>query len=522
MPCSSIIRVLQRSDGGAAAAHVGAFVLGLGMLLVYSFALNLIPYLAGEYARTDFPFIAALALTYPALAVQFIMLPVGHWAPSWLRIRGAILLNLIILAVLPSSVPAGIAAGTLLLVLSGVATSVMESSLFGYWSAFPPSFNRALVAGQGMAGVIASLISICVRVSLPSEPRAVALIYCGVGAAAIGGCLAVDVLVARLPYVAAVMARASDGMEQGAEPGLEAASGTKAGAVAQSWGEGGGHAQLTDPWPSAGASAGDCATASPLAVSSAAAALHRVRELALSGGGPDLRRSLAGPSSPGCPEPPSPLARVLEREGQRAIGRGPTDQAVDAWNALCTSCASMLPAAARAWAANFARVLRVVQLPALALCINFISTFLPFPGLLASVPYRGDAGVSIAAFASDGWWFTALLFFYGVCDVLGRFVAGWHRPTSDATLLLYSGARLLWTPAVAACARGWAGASDAAIVAVVAGFALTNGHVATLCFMQGPTKASGKDRELAGFAMAAALHVGIVLGSNLALAIFAL
>ena len=77
-------------------------------------------------------------------------------------------------------------------------------------------------------------------------------------------------------------------------------------------------------------------------------------------------------------------------------------------------------------------------------------------------------------------------------------------------------------PCIAACAFGWNGGrwGDGAAVAVMLGFGATNGHVSALAMMAA-SRAGPVDAELAGFIIVAALHVGIVSGSNLALLILA-
>ncbi len=44
--------------------------------------------------------------------------------------------------------------------LIGVATAVLQSSIFGFASMFPPIYSQAVMSGQGFAGIVASVLRI--------------------------------------------------------------------------------------------------------------------------------------------------------------------------------------------------------------------------------------------------------------------------------------------------------------------------------------------------------------------------
>jgi hypothetical protein len=46
----------------------------------------------------------------------------------------------------------------------GVATAVLQSSVFGFASMFPPIYSQAVMSGQGFAGIIASVLRIVTKV----------------------------------------------------------------------------------------------------------------------------------------------------------------------------------------------------------------------------------------------------------------------------------------------------------------------------------------------------------------------
>ena len=640
-----------------------ALLLGLGMLTTYNFMLNMFLWFREIYNEPAMPYYGALALTYPGVAVQFLMLPVGRLVPASLRIRFGYAVNLIVLCIVPAIAGrGGYWVGILMLLSSGVATAVMESSLFGYFSAFPPSYNGALVEGQGIAGVVASVIQIATRASIPGDRTTAAYAYCGIGAFVMAVCLGAHAYLVRQPAVAAIVSKAAtgrrdsndhldvEGLESGTS-GVEESSHSDSGISSRAKEPDGGQAPLSvgsdssadggfstplkqrqsdsagllqpssdssasmaqpqqlgspsNPFsysdlktPSAGAAeqtvSGHAAVPAPgdgVASSGQWQRLHAVRMMTLGRGA----AAGAGDSSiagAGTQVVPNPLASasssgdssgedaaaassstVVESWGSPSAGRhrGPSANNAAASNGSASSgsggsgaasasngsgdlrslarislraaqrerlvavasgnhCAASCSAAMQLscpslahWCADFSRALRIVAIPALVLATNFVATFLPFPGVLSSVKYKGSVGGGgvIPLFLTDSgadWWFTLLLLVFSVADVAGRYAASRHPPLPDWALVCYALIRFGWTPLIAGCAYNWGPAfDDVLIVATVAGFAATNGHLANLCFMQGPTRAAPPDRELAGFCMAAALHVGIVVGSNAAL-----
>lgn len=580
------------------------------MLFAYSAMLNLLGWFEAIYNEPRFPFYGTLCLTYPGIVVQIVMLPLGRRIPAWIRIRLSIFVNLVVLALVPVLAPLGINIGYALLVVSGVATAVMESSLFGYFSMFPEDWNGAVVAGQGIAGLVASVIQVSTKAAIPGDKLTVTAVYCGIGASVLALCALAHFSLVRLPAVKELMASAAAaaadskrlndfGDSEAADADLLASvtgvdtesARLPAAALATS-----GSSSSSEGLPTPGGAFGEPASgagglASPEGASSSSSQwqrLHAVRQMTMRGaaaGGNSALGSPLPPPAPLSPITPGTAGRALLNPFNQAIeaaaigtpgtpasagaAAGPVDPSamrtheagdVESWGARGASSALASPSAglrttarlslraarretqavderltccsaamsfgddacpaATTWARDMCRVLSAVGLPAAVLCASFVATFLPFPGLLASVPYRGSIeGAIIGPFATDAtWWFVALLFVYSVFDVAGRYAAGYHPPVPEWALACYALLRLGFTPLISGCAYAWGPRfDDALIVATVAGFAATNGHLATLCFRQGPAKAAPRDRELAGFVMAAALHVGIVAGSNLAL-----
>lgn len=433
--------------------------LGFALLLTYNFTLNLITFFADVYADAAIGYFVALALTYPSLAVQVFMLTVGDRVPAYLRIRASLLTNSVVLILLVTAAPpAGRTAGLALMAVSGLATAVLEASLFGFLSQLgrEGAYSQAAMAGAGAAGLVAALLQISIRGALPE--RQSALLYAAIGVSVLLGSVVAHVRLESLPEVRRVF---------DAQPAPAAAS------------QAAGDARLE--------------AQSPLAVVSAANAGKRL-PLSVAGEAPPLEswEDYADEKSPSATRSSAPASGA-------AVDFATEDRGGSKGKGIL------------ALLVNLARVARVVVVPAAAVFTQFVATFLVFPGVTAQVAYKGaDSGTASA-------WFSILILVFSTADVAGRSFAARHAALSDAALVLYALSRFMWAPLVAACAFNWApGFNDAAIVCIMLGFGFTNGHVASLGIMCA-SKARPRDRELAGMVLVACLHFGIVGGSNLAL-----
>ena len=202
------------------------FILGVGLLFSFNVALNLIPFFAAAYAWPEFPYFAALALTWPSILVQFLLLPFGHLLSPFYRIRGSLLGHVVILLSLGTVASASRALGLLLLTLSGVCTAVLEGSLFGWMARFPsPRFAQAASTGVALAGAGATILQLALRAAMPGALAASATAFSLVGVAVLAACL---VSHARLAALSAVKAWDGGGGGGGGGGGVEVAGGAAA------------------------------------------------------------------------------------------------------------------------------------------------------------------------------------------------------------------------------------------------------------------------------------------------------
>lgn len=468
-----------------------SFLLGLGCLFTYNALLNCIPFFISELGPS-MGALTAPALTWSTVLVQLFMLSAGGATPPRSRIAGALVAQAAVLAATPFAPRWGLAATLLLLASSGIATSVLESSIFGALAGSETHHLSAAVAvGQAVAGLLASFLEIALRIAAPGAPETAAMGYCIAGAALVCACAAA---LAMLPTLAS-------GGGRGLAPlALVDDEGSKTAAIKDDTAAvgqarllhadtlGGARPAHNDARikarPIAPAVTSDSSTSDPCACSGLECA-------------------------------PAPFDAELQHCPAAASWE-------DAWRAeggahhagALSAAPQGTVAAALAYTADTLRVAFIVRVPAGVLFAVFVVTFLAFPGLVASIPYHESLGPLPAA-EDGGWYFTLLLLGFGVADVAARALSTCHAPLSDAAMLAYAATRAALVPAIAAAARG--SLSDGAALTAVLALAATGGHLASLTLAHGARRAALRDREHAGFVLVAALHAGIVVGANVAL-----
>lgn len=175
----------------------------------------------------------------------------------------------------------------------------------------------------------------------------------------------------------------------------------------------------------------------------------------------------------------------------------------------------------RVWLYPALRVGRRTWRAALAVFLGFVGTFIVFPGVTVTIPFRGHPLASDTLTADGGWWTVLLIFTFCVFDMFGRLAAARASGgVSQTALLVYAAARFAIAPTVVGAARGWhALDNDVAAVVAMAVLALTNGHLFSLGMMAAPLAVAPADREYAGFIQVLFLHAGISCGSALALSL---
>ena len=146
-------------------------LLGVCLLSPWNIVINCFSFFQGQFPasnpmREGLPFYMTSASSYPGLPFLFIMIRYGSLIPTRTRVVAACLQQALCMALLPLLAPASPWAPILLCACTGMATAVLQSSLMGLVSQFPPVYSQGFVLGQGVSGILASLGQIIVQLLL--------------------------------------------------------------------------------------------------------------------------------------------------------------------------------------------------------------------------------------------------------------------------------------------------------------------------------------------------------------------
>lgn len=192
---------------------VYAIVLYLGFCLLVSWncVLNVISYFADMYHNDGISFYLTAAYTYPQLPVLLLVTMYGHRVSFTARIVVSLGAMAVLMAVMPLLAPYGMWYALVVMFLNGVATAVLQPSMMGFTSFFPPLFNQGVMFGQGVSGVATCVANIVVQVAMAGQQDAAAKVYFGVSAACIALGLVLYLYILRLPFVRFYVQRATAG-----------------------------------------------------------------------------------------------------------------------------------------------------------------------------------------------------------------------------------------------------------------------------------------------------------------------
>lgn len=200
---------------------------GFGLLISWNAVLNVIPYFQDMYNESSISFYMTSAYVYPQLPVLLLVTLYGHHVSFPVRICFSLAVMAVLMAVLPALAPLGIWYALVIMFLNGVATAILQPSMMGFSSMFPPSYNQAVMFGQGVSGVVACVANIIVQAALPGSVDASAKVYFAVSAASIAACLVTFLYILRLDFTQYYVRKAmghEDGEGAGGDDGLEGGS----------------------------------------------------------------------------------------------------------------------------------------------------------------------------------------------------------------------------------------------------------------------------------------------------------
>ena len=403
-------------------------------------------------------FLLTAVYTYPQVPLLLLMVWKGAQLPLRARFLVVLAVQAVALAALPAAAPAGLGWALAIAFGLGCTTAVYQSSLYGLASVLPALFSQGVMFGMGLAGVLASVVQLGVQTAYPSDT-----LDTQQAAARIYYGFAAAVMVACAASFVALM-----------------------------------RMPMTRYYMARAAVAGG--PAAPVAPAQ------------------ELDGADAGKQAPGEDEAEEERARLLA-DGDSADDAAAAATTGKALGAARTPAVSAAAAAAAPPLSHLA-LLRAVSLDAASVFSVFFITFVVFPSVAPfNIPYRGQ--LHIAAFdGHEDRWQLSLLLVFNIFDTIGRFMPGMVPSLLHGRALLTAClARVAFVVLFVGCQHGWPGLGDAAAVAIMAVFALTNGYFASLAMMQGPQGVREKDREAAGVMLAFWLQLGILVGSQVAFAL---
>jgi hypothetical protein len=85
-------------------------------------------------------------------------------------------------------------------VVIGFATAILQSSLLGFAALFPPIYSQAVMSGQGVAGIVASVLRIVTKAAMPQYKGAAAVLYFALGCGVLVAALIAYSYILRTPF----------------------------------------------------------------------------------------------------------------------------------------------------------------------------------------------------------------------------------------------------------------------------------------------------------------------------------
>ena len=202
-------------------------LLGAGLLMPWNVIINSGDYLSNLYKDSEghntsmgkhILYFITVANSFPGLPLLFVMVRYGSLVPAHVRVVACCVTQAGVLALLTLSylspwVPISLA------VVSGMSTVVLQSSLIGLSSLFPPQYSVGFMMGQGLSGILSSVGQIAVQGlanggGVSSGPT---FTYFALGSCVMLACVGAVLRLRALPYSRALLDSASSAVDAGGE-----------------------------------------------------------------------------------------------------------------------------------------------------------------------------------------------------------------------------------------------------------------------------------------------------------------
>lgn len=172
-------------------AYISFALLGAGVLLPWNSILSSIPYWTSQYGDPDMIQYFSIAYQSANLIGLAIVVLYGDLVSFRARIMPGFAMYVVLVALLPWV--SNKILGTAITAVLGFVDSIVQGSIFGFAGLFNPRYVTALMAGQGIAGVLVTGVTAICKVSFDQSEdgqRNATLTYFGISVFEIIVCIA--------------------------------------------------------------------------------------------------------------------------------------------------------------------------------------------------------------------------------------------------------------------------------------------------------------------------------------------
>ena len=163
---------------------------------------------------------------------------------------------------------------------------------------------------------------------------------------------------------------------------------------------------------------------------------------------------------------------------------------------------------------TFMDIYKKVQFNEFIVFILFFSTMLVWPGLITLIP-----SYSFPSLNESSWWSLILLFWFSICDCIGRYVVQFRFCLNKENIWIPVAFRFLLIPVVILVAKGLVFTSDVVSLTLVGILGFTNGYLGSLSILMVNDRVHDGEKGTAGMITGLVLNLGLVMGSSFALGV---
>lgn len=199
-------------------AYVVMVLLGAGLLLPYNTLIVAVDFLDNTYPGANLEFYIPIAMNGLSPVLQLLMVRYGHRMSFTRRVVFWFTFESALIVAFPLfqghlAHDTGLGLTVLCVVLLGIGTAILQSTVFGFAAFLPAEYTQAVMSGNGVAGLGVSLLRIVTKASFPSSHQGVrrsSLIFFAISAFTTFLCAVGYVYLVRLPFTRYYMERSGN------------------------------------------------------------------------------------------------------------------------------------------------------------------------------------------------------------------------------------------------------------------------------------------------------------------------